>query len=272
MRTVVRWNVSKKAKSFSEADVFLVSFPKSGRTWIRIFLYSYFAFCEKREFTLDERTVYSSNLFPRLVFTHDLWEHVTSKTWDRIRGKFLIPGRLRRERAVLLIGRDPRDVIVSLYFQLANRDRVFNGSLSDMLRHQVYGIQMMVDIMNSWISEWGERPDFKLISYESCKLDTERVFREILDFIGIDKVDEEAFAKSLEFSRFENMKNMEAGGRFDDKILKPGDLNDQESFKVRKGKVGGYREYLTVEDIGYSNLALTSLDPRYGYSPFQFNK
>ena len=40
------------------------------------------------------------------------------------------------------------------------------------------------------------------------------------------------------------MKKLEAAGAFDSKILKPGNVTDPESFKVRRGKVGGYREYL----------------------------
>jgi len=31
--------------------------------------------------------------------------------------------------------------------------------------------------------------------------------------------------------------------------MKPGDRSDEESFKTRKGKVGGYREYLTADEI-----------------------
>ena len=58
---------------------------------------------------------------------------------------------------------------------------------------------------------------------------------------------------------------MEAAGAFDSKILRPGDVRDPESFKVRRGKVGGYREYLSVEDQEYALAALTKLDPRFGY-------
>jgi hypothetical protein len=73
------------------------------------------------------------------------------------------------------------------------------------------------------------------------------------------------FQAALDFSQFENMKKMEAAGAFDSKILRPGDVRDPESFKVRRGKVGGYREYLSVEDQAYAAAALTKLDPRFGY-------
>jgi len=63
------------------------------------------------------------------------------------------------------------------------------------------------------------------------------------------------------------MKKMEAAGAFDSKILQPGDVRDPESFKVRRGKVGGYREYLLSDDQAYAADALTKLDPRFGYDP-----
>jgi hypothetical protein len=48
--------------------------------------------------------------------------------------------------------------------------------------------------------------------------------------------------------------------------LRAGDVRDPESFKVRRGKVGGYAEYLSVEDQQYAAVAIQKLDPRFGYS------
>jgi hypothetical protein len=35
---------------------------------------------------------------------------------------------------------------------------------------------------------------------------------------------------------------------------------------VRRGKVGGYREYLSAEDQAYAADALSKLDSRFGYA------
>src|SRR5438046_10268684 len=75
------------------------------------------------------------------------------------------------------------------------------------------------------------------------------------------------FQAALDFSRFDNMQKLEAAGAFDSKILRPGDVRDPESFKVRRGKVGGYREYLSAEDQEYAAGALTNLESGFGYSP-----
>ena len=56
------------------------------------------------------------------------------------------------------------------------------------------------------------------------------------------------------------MQKLEAAGAFDSNILHPGDVRDPESFKVRRGKVGGYREYLSAEDQQFAADAMTELD------------
>jgi len=84
--------------------------------------------------------------------------------------------------------------------------------------------------------------------------------------VGETTPDMPIFEEALEFSRFENMQKLEAAGVFDSKILHPGDAHDPESFKVRRGKVGGYREYLSAEDLEYAADALMELDRRFGYS------
>jgi hypothetical protein len=71
---------------------------------------------------------------------------------------------------------------------------------------------------------------------------------------------------ALRFCEFSNMKKLEAAGSFDSKILQPRDMNDPESFNVRRGKVGGYREYLSSDDQEYAADALMQLDPRFGYN------
>jgi len=83
--------------------------------------------------------------------------------------------------------------------------------------------------------------------------------------LGESSPDMTMFHEALEFSRFENMQKLEAAGAFDSKILHPGDVRDPESFKVRRGKVGGYREYLSAEDQAFAASALAKLDVRFGY-------
>jgi hypothetical protein len=61
------------------------------------------------------------------------------------------------------------------------------------------------------------------------------------------------------------MQKLEAAGEFGSKILQPRDREDPETFKVRQGKVGGFREYLSAQDQRYAAQVCAGLSPRFGY-------
>ena len=47
--------------------------------------------------------------------------------------------------------------------------------------------------------------------------------------------------------------------------VKPGDKDNPQSFKVRKAKVGGYRDYFTDEQCSELDAMVAQLDPQFGY-------
>lgn len=210
---------------------------------------------------------------PRVIYSHDLFEHRTKGgVWDRLRGKYLIPAReLDRVRTILLI-RDPRDAFVSLYVQLTRRTRetpeeLKQQSVSTLLRDPRHGIRSMVKTMNSWLSELSGRRKFALVKYESLRSDPATHFRPLLAHLGETEPAPLAFAHALEFSEFGNMQKLEAAGVFQSKILQAGDVRDPESFKVRRGKVGGFSDYLSPDDHTYAAEAIRTLHPDFGYAP-----
>jgi hypothetical protein len=66
------------------------------------------------------------------------------------------------------------------------------------------------------------------------------------------------------------MKQREAGKdgmRASGQRVKPGDEGNPDSFKVRRGKVGGYRDYFTPEQVRIVDAMVDEvLDPSFGYS------
>src|SRR6478672_7858614 len=120
-----RWtrrNFSSRARELSGGEAIILSVPKSGRTWLRAFLCAYFCKRFGLEFTLRPDR-YDLPGYPRIVFSHDLFEHRTKgDRWDRIRGKYLVPRRELNRAKIILLARDPRDCFVSLYLQLTRRD------------------------------------------------------------------------------------------------------------------------------------------------------
>jgi Sulfotransferase domain len=265
-----RRNFSSRARELSGGHAIILSVPKSGRTWLRAFLCAYFCRRFGLEFTLRTGR-YDLPGFPRIVFSHDLFEHRTKgDRWDRVRGKYLVPRRELKRAKVILLARDPRDCFVSLYLQLTRRDpnapvELRGKTASEMLRDEKFGMRAIINAMNDWINEFSGRDNFTLVRYEALRASPGEHFRDLLAVLGESTPDGAIFQDALEFSRFENMQKLEAAGAFDSNILHPGDVRDPESFKVRRGKVGGYREYLSTEDQKYAAEALAELDVRFGY-------
>jgi len=268
-----RWtrrNFSSRARELSGGDAIILSVPKSGRTWLRAFLCAYFCKRFGLEFTLRPDR-YDEQRIPRLIFSHDKFEHRTKgDRWDRLRGKYLVPRRELDRAKIILLARDPRDCFVSLYLQLTRRDpnaprRLRQKTVSEMLRDGRFGVRAIINAMNDWINEFSGRDNFSLVRYEALRASPDEHFRDLLAVVGEAVPDATIFKEALDFSRFENMQKLEAAGAFDSNILHPGDVRDPESFKVRRGKVGGYREYLSAEDQQFAANAMRELDRQFGY-------
>jgi hypothetical protein len=265
-----RWNLSSRARALSGADMFVISIPKSGRTWIRTFFCAYFCKLRGHEFTLQPER-YADPAIPRIVYSHDRFEHrMKGDRWDRLRGKYLIPRKELRRASVVLLGRDPRDTFVSLYLQITRRDpgtreQFAASSISQLLRDRRFGIGAIVETMNDWLREFSRWRDFLLVRYESLRAGPAEQFRILLARLGETTPDMSIFQAALDFSEFENMRKLEAAGAFDSKILQARDVADPESFKVRRGKIGGYKDYLAAEDRQYAAGILSRLDARFGY-------
>ena len=94
-----------------------------------------------------------------------------------------------------------------------------------------------------------------VVKYEDMHKDLFHQVKRILKFLRI-KTNDIKIKKALFFSNIEKMREMEMEGKFKKRYggkLTPGDINDPESFKVRKGKVGGYKDYLKEKDLEYCN-------------------
>ena len=266
----MRWNFSSRARELSGGDAVILSVPKSGRTWVRTFLNAYFAYKTGRQFSLDLTDRWETGV-PRLIFSHDRFEHRTKgNAWDRFRGKYLITRRGLRKTPIVLLVRDPRDAFVSYFVQLTRRNpatpsEIREMPIDDLLRHPRFGIATMVEILNGWIEEFGERSNFAIVRYEDLRADPVRGFHELLRGVGETEIDDAAFGPAMDFSDFRNMQKLEAAGEFGSKILQPRDREDPESFKVRRGKIGGFAEYLSPEAQDFAARTCHALNPVFGY-------
>lgn len=265
----INWNLSDKRKLFAEKQAFIVSIPKSGRTWLRVLLNNYYCAALDSNEKLNSRDQHTDGR-PAYFFTHDRYEHQTiASKWHQITGRYLIPPTCRN-RHVLVLSRDPRDVMVSLYFQNTKREkesRRFRGNIGEMLDDPLLGVDRVITVMNSWMTEWGDRDSgFLLARYEDWQADPSHHFARVIRFLGGPPLDSEALRIAIEQSQFDRMQAMERSGAEGPRGIKPGDANDPESYKARRGKVGGYSDYLSNAQIARIESAMERLDARFGYS------
>jgi hypothetical protein len=182
----------------------------------------------------------------------------------------LVPPREFKRTRIILLARDPRDAFVSHYIEMTRRtaetaNELKSRAVGDVMRDPIFGIGLMIGTMNEWLEEFTRRRDCILVRYEDLHATPSEQFRRVLAALGEAEPQARHFENALEFSRFGNMRKMEASLEYDRQLLQPGDVSDSESYKVRRGKIGGYVDYLHPSDIEYADQAMSALDPRFGY-------
>jgi hypothetical protein len=257
------------------ADVVVVSFGKSGRTWLRVMLSGLF----REMYGLPANAILSFDNFhninpavPRIFFTHDNYIKDFSGEFDSKRPFY--------GKRVVLLARDPRDVAVSQFFQWKFRlkpskvainnypPRGSDIALFDFVTGDYGGsMQAVTDYLNLWARESGSVGQFHLLRYEDLRRAPGEELRRLLDFMQVEASDAQVDA-AVEYASFENMKKMEgrqqlrlAGGR-----MMPRDRQNPDSYKVRRAKIGGYRDYFSDEEVARIDRELAeTLDPLFGY-------
>ncbi len=248
----------KEERKIAQAEVCVVSYPKSGRTWMRVLLGK--ALCE--QYGLDEQLIFdelelaAAAGLPPMCYTHD----------DAIDGqnghyKTLETDKARYEnKKVIFLVRDPRDVAVSCYFHASKRRDLYGGAISDFIRDDCFGLRKIVTFYNIWHANRRVPKAFLVLRYEEMHADPAKSLGLALNFIGAPPSEEAIITRAVEYARFDNMKKMEESGYFISEKMRPGKPGDEDSYKVRRGKVGGYADYLSPEDCQYLDHVLHELD------------
>jgi hypothetical protein len=162
--------------------------------------------------------------------------------------------RYRRRRIVFLV-RNPLDAIVSNYFQASMTDGVFQGDIKSFLRDPHWGLARLLAFNAGWYAARDRFRDFLLVRYETIVEHTDDELARIVDFMALPGIDRGEIEASAEQNRFETMKQREVAGdlyrRYGDRFSQGG-RGDDEGLKVRRGKIGGYRDYLNDADIAFA--------------------
>ncbi|NEN98520.1 MAG: sulfotransferase domain-containing protein [Moorea sp. SIO3I7] len=281
--SLVRWYDQRSV------DAYLISFPKSGRTWLRLMIGRVL---EKHLGLTDpkimERILELETLaplhpdVPKIRVIHD-----DEPEWKKPDELVQSKANYKNAKVILLV-RDPRDVVVSIYFehtkrvghyahimqqvdslkQYAERIKPYEGDLPSFIHESVGSFDTLIRYYNIWEANRYLPKDFLLVRYEDIQTNTKKELKRVLEFLGVKSVRNEVIEEAVNFASFKNMRQMEQNRTFKSDRLTPTDQQYQESYKTRKGKVGGFTEYLNQEDIDYLNSKMEeNLSYFYHYKP-----
>lgn len=240
-----KYNEDRKLQS---ADVIVVSFPKSGRTWLRVLLGKIISERYGKEFTIELEELADENV-PFIYMTHD-----EANKPNKPNKPLRFNKNEYRNKKVLFLVRDPRDVVISYYFQQTKRIKSsVTMDVSSFIRDPRYGVNRIIGLMNIWAENRRIPKDFLVVKYEDLHRDPVGELQKIMQFVGLKDVEEELLREAVSFASFENMRQMERNNALQNKRLKTKDSGDPEAYKVRKGKIGGYVDYLSEADVDYLN-------------------
>jgi len=246
---------------------FVVSFPKSGRTWLRVMMAVAEAGArgEARERVVQE---WLGSEAPRLNGAPVLFTHGLSVPADEPAAAMPLFLAYIGDRRRLFLVRDPRDTVVSYYFQLTSRARrrtlPESTSLGSFLRHADWGIERILRFNRASSGSLRDDPGpVMLLAYEDLHRDAMGSLRSVLDFLEAAPVSDDVLRSAVEYGRFENMQMLEHEATFDEhnRRLVARHPDDPESYKTRRGEVGGYRDYLSADEIAYLEERIAALQP-----------
>jgi hypothetical protein len=122
--------------------------------------------------------------------------------------------------------------------------------------------------MRDWYEHRHVPLDFLLVRYEDILRDAAAELRRILAFVNLSAASDKLIRDSVDYASFEHMRKMSLNELAENLRLAPTDPRDPDSFKIRKGKVGGYVEYLSTADVEYIEARMRrDLPHAFGYTP-----
>lgn len=248
---------------YLQTDVFGISFPKCGRTWLKLILGKTFALHYDINLEVDVQTI--SDLhehqadIPYIRFKHDNFRRLAENPETSPTREGFYSGK-----SILYLYRDPRDVTVSWYHHTTKRNNEFDGDFDDFIDKYSYGPEVIARFYNRWSRKLDELPETFSLRYESLHLEPFPVLKEVFKFLNHSQISDETIQQAYNFSSFNNMRKMEKNQESNSFRLQPGDPDDHNSYKTRKGKIGSYKEELNEQQVKkLNNLFKNNLDSMY---------
>jgi Sulfotransferase domain len=271
--------------------LWLASYPKSGNTWLRIFLGNLFNDADT-PLDINKLGVYSFG-----EMSPDLYERVSGRVLATMSDREL--HLLRPQVHRLLFGLRPDTAIVKTHCAIAVQDDVPTVT-PEVTAGAIYVVRNPLDLVLSYadhyglttaqaieainsqrnriqtsptavwqflcdwsghVQSWTEAPGLKLhlVRYEDLLEDPYRHFGAVLAFMGLE-VTKARLRRSIKFSALPELQRQEGQRGFREKS------RNAERF-FRQGTAGAWREALTAAEVDAVVSAHEPMMRRYGYLP-----
>jgi len=215
-------------------NTILISFPKCGRTWMRMMLAR----------LIDSMGIDYLKNEPILSLHYSVDEVLEN---------------IGKNVNILYITRDPKDVVVSYYCEEGIRKGRYKGDISSFIRNEKQGLPKILKYNNEWDNALKNNVfgNSLKLQYEDLRLDPNKYLKDASNFLNIN-CNHDQISDAVQFASFDNMKKVEDGNGIN--YLKnykghfgKGTSVSDDSRRVRKGKIGGYVDYLNDPDIEYAD-------------------
>ena len=135
----------------------------------------------------------------------------------------------------------------------------------EFVRHSDIGLPFLIEYQNTWERNIAALERGLLVKYEQLRADPVPTLLRIVEHMG-EKFSESEVRAAVEWGSFDNLRQLESQGTFRQGGMKLRNAGDTSTFKVRRGKVGGYRDDFDSEQVAeLEALVRDGISPSLGY-------
>ncbi|HZQ69646.1 MAG TPA: sulfotransferase domain-containing protein [Terriglobales bacterium] len=238
-------------------DAFIASYPRSGNTWLRFVLFDILVSGQSSGFDEVNHIIPDVGLHQpaipllpgagRLIKTHE-------------------PFQKEYRKAIYLV-RDARDVVLSEFAYQKALGWIpddFETFLQQFVRGEVNPFTAWHEHVPDWIdSKLAQTPNFLLIKFEEMRRNTEQTVVQVLDFLGVE-VDRQVVVAAIANNTLKKMQEKEQKSPQLSSTA-PSANGSEESRFIRSGSIAGWRNRLSLEQVGLLEDKAGPVLERMGY-------
>jgi len=260
------WSRFLKYSGLDSFDTFIVSYPKSGRTWLQRMIIEAVKLNSDDTIDLEDVSELNSHFknFPTMLSTHasSSWEEIVHDEESITKEDY----KSYSHGKIVFLYRDPRDVLVSQYYHIRHRSGFSSLKKEDMLLSRNVGIRKIIAFMNKWKVYSEENPSNILcISYELLKQNPTKGLIDIFAFLNVE-LKPEVIEKAIANTTLKKMKEKELKGSSNSTPWSNTESSKENAFQSRKGIVGEYKEFFTKHEIELINQIISEeLNSSFNY-------